>query len=145
MTLEPDRPSRLRLPFGIPLAPVVATVLTLGVVALAANSRMSGFQCRNYPLAEVVAPDGGLRAVSFVRDCGRRAPRSTQLSLLAPGQALGHSPGNIFVAELERQNEIQMRWSAPDVLEVRTGAVRRAYRADPGQGRVRVLYGRLYE
>jgi hypothetical protein len=115
------------------------------VVALAANSRMSGFACRNFPLAEVVSPDGRLRAVSFVRDCGRRAPRSTQLSLLAPGAALGSSYGNIFVAELERQNEIEMRWSAADVLEIRTGVIRRAYRADPGQGRIRVRYGRLYE
>ena len=124
---------------------MAATVLTLGVVWLAANSRVNGFQCRNFPLADAVSPDGRLRAVSFVRDCGRRAPRSTQLSLLPPGQVLGHSYGNIFVAELERQNEIQMSWSAADVLEIRTGAIRRAYRADPGQGPIRVLYGRLYE
>ncbi len=135
----------MRLPFGIPITFVIATVLTLGVFWLAANSRVTGFQCRNFPLAEVVSPDGALRAVSFVRDCGRRAPRSTQLSLLVPGEVLGSSYGNIFVAELERQNEIQMRWSAADVLEVRTGVIRRAYRADPGKGPIRVLYGRLSE
>ena len=117
----------------------------LAVFGLAARSGVKGFRCRNFPLAEAVALEGGVRAVSFVRDCGRRTPRSTQLSLLAPGEALGNSYGNIFVAELERQAEIEMRWASPEVLEIRIGAVRRAYRADPGKGRIRVLYGRLYE
>jgi hypothetical protein len=122
---------------------VAATVLTLGVFFLAARSRVSGFRCRNFPVAEAIAQDGAHRSVSFVRDCGRGTGRSTQVSLLAPGEVLGNGYGNLFVAELERQTEIEMRWSSPDVLEIRTGTIRRAYRADPGKGRVRVLYGRL--
>ena len=123
----------------------MATILTLAVFGLAARSGVKGFECRNFPIAEAVAPDGSQRAASFVRDCGRRTPRSTQLSLLAPGEVLGNSYGNIFVAELERENEIEMRWNGPDVLEIRIGTVRRAYRADPGKARVRVLYGLLSE
>jgi hypothetical protein len=124
---------------------VAATLLTLAVFGLLARSEVKGFKCRNFPIAEAVSPDGAQRGVSFVRDCGRRTPRSTQVSLLAPREVLGNQYGNIFVAELERQNEIELRWSAPDVFEIRVGTIRRAYRADPGKGRTRVLYGRLYE
>ena len=133
----------MRLPFGIPIAPVAATVLTLAVFGLAARSKVSGFRCRNFPLAEAVAPDGRQRAVSFVRDCGRRTPRSTQLSLLRPDEPLGNRYGNVFVAELEPEAALEMRWSAPDVLEVRIGQVRRAYRTDPAVGRTRIRYGLL--
>jgi hypothetical protein len=125
-----------------PIAAIAATLVTLVVFGLAARSRVSGFQCHNLPLAEAVAPDGSRRAVTFVRDCGRRAPRSTQLSILGANEPLGEH-GNVFVAELERSAQIEMRWAVDGALEVRTGKIRRAYRADPGVGRTRIRYGRL--
>jgi hypothetical protein len=137
----------MRLEFRLPairppIAAIAATLVTLIVFGLAARSRVSGFECRNLPLAEAVVPDGSRRAVTFVRDCGRRAPRSTQLSILGRTEPLAEH-GNVFVAELERSAQIEMRWAADDVLEVRTGKIRRAYRADPGIGRIRIRYGRL--
>lgn len=137
-----ERASGFRFPF---LAAVAGTIVIFTVFGLAARSRVTGFQCRNLPFAEVLAPDGKHKAVSFVRDCGRRAPRSTQLALIGPDEVLGNRYGNIFVAELEPYNDIDVRWSAPNVLEIRLGKIRRAYRADPGLGEIRVLYGRTSE
>jgi hypothetical protein len=132
----------VRLPFRIPITALAATGVTLGVFGLAASSRVSKFSCRNLPLSETVSPDGARRAVAFVRDCGQRAPRSTQLSVLAASQPVGDH-GNLFVADLERSADIEVQWADADVLEVRIGKVRRAYRADPGIGKIRVRYGRM--
>jgi hypothetical protein len=133
------------LPFRIPISAIAGTIVTLGLFGLAARSHLNSFQCRNVPLAEALSPDGSLRAVSFVRDCGRQAPRSTQLALIGAKEELGNRFGNVFVAELERYGDLQMQWSSPDALEIRIGPLRRAYRADPGLGRIRIRYGRLPE
>ena len=142
--MESEDSSHVTLRFRIAIAAVACSVLLLVLFALSARGPVAQFACTNAPLGEAVAPDGSRRAVWFVRDCGRRVPRSTQLSVLPLAEALGRGQlGNVFVAELEAPGQIEVRWAAADVLEIRVGPIRRAYRADPGIGPTRVLYGRL--
>jgi hypothetical protein len=138
---EPAPPTWLQ---RIPLAGIAGALITVGIFVLAGRSHFTGFECRNRPLADVASPDGRLRAVSFVRDCGDRAPRSSQLSVLPAGEKLSAEQGNVFVAELEGGDErIEARWAANDVLEIRTGKIRKAYRADRGKVWLKIRYGRL--
>jgi hypothetical protein len=139
-----DDDSGVPLRFRIAMALGACAIIAGVVAALSGRGPVAKFTCRNAPLADVAAPDGSRRAVSFVRDCGRRVPRSTQVSLLGPAEPLGNDRlGNVFVAELERPGAIEVRWAAPDELEIRLGEVKRAYRADPGTGATRVRYGLL--
>jgi hypothetical protein len=127
----------------IPIAGVVGALVTVGIFVLAGRSTFTGFTCRNRPLADVASPDGRLRAVSFIRDCGPRAPRSSQLSVLPAGEAIGEEQGNVFVAELEKDVQIEARWAANDVLEIRTSRIVKAYRADRGKVWLKIRYGRF--
>jgi hypothetical protein len=127
----------------LPIAGIVGALVTVGIFVLAGRSTFTGFTCRNRALAEVASPDGRLRAVTFIRDCGPRAPRSSQLSVLPAGEAIGDEQGNVFVAELEKDDQIQARWAANDVLEIRTSRIIKAYRADRGKVWLKIRYGRF--
>ena len=56
--------------------------------------------CGNDVLTETKSPDGRLRVVVFQRDCGATTGFSTQVSVIASGEAFQSTQsGNVFVAD----------------------------------------------
>jgi hypothetical protein len=55
--------------------------------------------CGNKIITEVPSPDGKLKAVSFVRDCGATTGFSTQVSIIPADSYLPNEAGNAFTSD----------------------------------------------
>jgi hypothetical protein len=84
--------------------------------------------CENRLLDERVAPDGKLKAVVFVRNCGATTSFSTEVSILEAAASLPRNGGEVvFVATTGHGlapagpgggPEVQVRWEGPSRLTV---------------------------
>ena len=100
---SPSRSSRLLIAFLLilPLVIGVATALFMRFVP-----RTS---CRNEVVAEQVADDAALRAVVFRRDCGAKAPITTNVSVVSAKDSLPDDVGNALI--LNGPHEVAVRWT----------------------------------
>ncbi len=90
-------------------------------------------ECGNRVVREVAAPGGAHRAVLFERNCGATTGFSTQVSVLARGEALEGS-GNAFIADTDHGRApaahgagpwVELRWIGPGRLLVTHDATAR--------------------
>jgi hypothetical protein len=114
-------------------AVVVVAALAAAVIWYAASS-----SCANSPIAEYLAPSGGIKAVVFERDCGATTGFSTQVSLLSIGRSLPNESGNIFVAD--HAGGIRVSWRSDAQLRIEHHANARLFKAEPKYENVSVEY-----
>jgi hypothetical protein len=94
--------------------PLIAFLLVVPLVIGVATALFMRFvprtSCRNEVVAEQAA-DGGaaLRAVVFRRDCGPKAPITTNVSVLAARNSLPDDVGNALI--LNGPHEVAVRWT----------------------------------
>lgn len=75
-----------------------------GIAVLLLLMLVSGYYlftqvCANTVLSEALSPGKAWKVVLFERSCGSMTGFSTQVSLMAPDQALQNDTGNVYVAE----------------------------------------------
>ncbi len=95
-----------------------ALMLFAGVAAAATAvavymGALSG-ACDGSIIASSSSPDGQHRAVLFERDCGATSASTSQVSIVANGEALGSSAANAFVADSNHQALRATAWGGPD-------------------------------
>jgi hypothetical protein len=105
-------------------------------------------QCANTIVADLSAPDGQHRAVTFDRDCGATTGTSTHVSVLTPGEAL-EGGGNILAIDgafgpgrlaSGQGQALQVRWLNPRTLEIHYDARARTFVRTPQRGEIAVHY-----
>jgi hypothetical protein len=104
--------------------------------------------CQNAVIDRVRSPEGDFEAVLFQRDCGATAGFSTQVSILAVGEALDGS-GNAFVADDDHGKAAtgswggswaDIRWLSSDTLLVRYAEKSRIFEQDPSVSGVAIQF-----
>ena len=105
--------------------------------------------CGNEPLAEVVSPDGKLKAVVFQRDCGATTGFSTQVAVLSARSALPNESGNVFTSDTNHGAapsgpgggpEIGAYWRSATELAISHHPTARVFTAQRSVGTVQVIY-----
>ena len=79
------------------------------LLSIAGCSDMCGSQL----LHALESPNGKLKVVSYLYDCGATTDFSTQVSILRTGESI-ESSGNVFVSK--GKNNIRFRWSSASEL-----------------------------
>ncbi len=77
--------------------------------------------CGNDVLTEHRSPDGTMKAVVFVRNCGATTSYSTQLSILDADDSLPAGAGNTFIADTDHGRVLPGPGGGPAVEVVWTG------------------------
>ena len=92
------------------MLPVIAGVLLLALptTALLCFFPISSDLCANTDLRESISPNGALKTVLFVRDCGATTSYSTQVSILPVSDHLPNEAGNVFI--LGDKSAVVVRW-----------------------------------
>lgn len=99
------------------LARLAASVLlALGVAACGPSEPV----CQNEVIREALSPDGELKASLFRRVCGGPTGLSSQVSILAAGEAEADR-GNAFIADTAGGAAPAADWGGPDVAMDWTG------------------------
>jgi len=100
-------------------------LLTVAAMVLVAILRAYWFlpsMCANELVSEIPSPDGMLKIVVFLRDCGATTAASIQASVVAADAPLPSTAGNLFVADSDHGKapvtasgapELQVAWSSP--------------------------------
>ena len=108
--------------------------------------------CANDVLVEAPSPDGSLRAVVFVRNCGATTRYSTQVSVLPSTRHLPNDFSRLFVAETgyepsgndpKGQPAVSLEWLSLTQLEVRYPAGSNVVRQNTKTHGVSVSYDEL--
>ena len=93
--------------------PLIAFLLVVPLVIGLAVALFMRFvprtSCRNEVVAEQAAAGAGLRAVVFRRDCGAKAPITTNVSVVAANDPLPDDVGNALI--LNGPHEVAVRWT----------------------------------
>lgn len=71
--------------------------------------------CESQLLQKIESPNGELKAVSYLYDCGATTGFSTQLSILNIDELID-SPGNVFISK--GTNKLLFKWESDTVLEI---------------------------
>ncbi len=123
-------------------------LILLGLGCLAARPLHA--ECANTIVSETFSPNGRLKAVVFVSDCGQKH-RNAHLSVLPAFTALPPGPGNTFVGEESLASAdqpgrlaVQVEWLGPSELSVIHGVVRRVRHEGLVEG-IKVYYGHLVD
>ncbi len=74
-----------------------------------------GDMCGSDPLVSITSPNGKLRAVSYVYDCGATTGFSTQISVLDKKEPISSS-GNILGTD--GKISISMVWESDEILTI---------------------------
>jgi hypothetical protein len=129
----------------------VAVGILAGIVLVGIGAISYGLQsmCGNDIVAEYPSPDGGMRVVVFVRNCGATTDFSTQASLLGPNTQLANSAGNLFTADRDHGTapagpkggpELRVRWTGPSAVVLEHHQRARVFQAERLRGRIDVRY-----
>jgi hypothetical protein len=89
-------------------------VVTVAVQLL--SHTLSDGLCANKIVRELPSPNGQLKAVIFLRDCGGADGTSSQLSVLASGDTLPNKNGNLLTQDEQR---VQAEWQGESTLLVK--------------------------
>ncbi len=112
----------------------IACFFCFMVIAFFAFEYCSRDMCGNRVLREVTSPNGQLKAVVFIRDCGATTSFSTQVIILSTGEALPDSSKGIFVIDpgFERSSTaaVEPRWATDNHLLIEHEDFCRIFRAD---------------
>ena len=100
---DASRGSRLLIAFLLVVPLVIGVAVTLFVRLVPRTA------CRNEVVGEQAADGAGQRAVVFRRDCGPRAPITTNVSVVAARDALPDDVGNALI--LNGSHEVAIRWT----------------------------------
>ena len=104
--------------------------------------------CQNTVIDRVRSPGGDFEAVGFQRDCGATTGYSTQVSMLAVGEALDGG-GNVFVADDDHGKATtgswggpwaDIRWQSSDRLLVRYAEKSRIFEQDPSVSGIAIQF-----
>ena len=114
------------------------TLTILGAIifiSFAVNCILSSMfpdMCGNQIISEVTSPDGQLKAVVFVRDCGATTSYSAQLSILRNAEKLSNEAGNTFIEDSGHDNnvslEVKPEWQSNRELLVRCDSKARNFK-----------------
>jgi hypothetical protein len=128
---------------------LTAVVVITVPVALIIFGLLGGFGgCGNDLLKTISSPSGGRKLVIFQRDCGATTGFSTQASLLPARDRLRGS-GNVFIADTDHGRapsgpgggpQLDARWIAEDMLELRYHPQARVFLADSVQPGVTIRF-----
>lgn len=106
--------------------------------------------CSNTIVSETFSPDGRLKAVVFIRDCGA-GKTNAHLSVLPMEAVLPDSRGNTFIGEggltasdMKEGPRVRVAWLSGTELSVLHGMVRRVRYEENVRG-VKVFYGHLVD
>ena len=69
--------------------------------------------CENTVVRRIPSPDGALEAVLYERSCGATTDFSTQVTVLATGEALTDRSEPVFVADRNHGQAPAARWGGP--------------------------------
>jgi hypothetical protein len=117
-------------------------LMLLAALPLAA---CTGDDCADTVAARLVSPDGKHAAILFDRDCGATTGFSTHISVLPAGDKPS-GKGNAFIADDEDGAPaaswggpwVEMRWLAPDRLEIRYDPKARIFLRQAAAGGVKI-------
>ncbi len=93
--------------------------------------------CGTQLLQVVESPNGELKAVSYLYDCGATAGFSTQVSIL-DADVSTESSGNVFVSE--GKNNIRLKWNSDTDLEIGNTKELRNYKQEKELNSVSISY-----
>lgn len=105
--------------------------------------------CGNVVLAEYLAPNKKIKAVTYHRDCGATTALSIQVSLVPLASALENESGNIFVADTIRgaapagqagAPEVRVTWLSDTWLQIEHHKLARTFRTETRYQGVKVDY-----
>jgi len=118
-----------------------------GTLCLAGTDSMAA--CTNTIVSETFSPNGRLKAVVFMRECGAGV-RNAHLSVLPASGVLPAGFGNTFIgegglsADDKQRPRVDITWLSDSELSVLHGVVRRVRHEGRVQG-VKVYYGHLVD
>ena len=120
---------------------LVAAVLVLGCP-------FSRDSCANTPVREAVSPDGRLRAVVFIRDCGATTALSAQVGVVSVGKELPNEAANAFIPDHRyggsdadsAARKIVLEWRADTILAIAHQWGSQVFRAEARVAPVRIVY-----
>ena len=129
-------------------SPGLASLLAIAVLCFSGTESMAA--CTNKVVSETLSPNGQLKAVVFIRECGTGV-RNAHLSVLPTAGALPAEPGNTFIGEGglspgddKEQIRLGITWLSDSELSVLHGVVRRVRHEGRVRG-IRVYYGHLVD
>src|SRR5512145_2213905 len=94
-----------------PIQPVIGIALLVSAALSACDS-----SCENVLVANVVSPNGNLKAVVFSRNCGATTGFNTQISIAQASDAHPQEAGDTFIADGTLALKIQ--WLSESELSV---------------------------
>lgn len=93
--------------------------------------------CGSEVLHSLKSPNGKLKAVSFLYDCGATTGFSTQVSILEIDETI-ESSGNVFVSK--GKNDIRFRWSSDSELVIGNIGMLETYKTEKEFESVTITY-----
>jgi hypothetical protein len=111
-----------------------------------------GELCASTVVQTFPSPDQQHDAVLYELNCGATTSFSTQVTLVPHGEVIKDEPGNMFTADDNDHQaplgpgnvvRVDLRWLAPDSLELAYDPRARIFQRADRIGRVRVLYRRF--
>jgi hypothetical protein len=94
--------------------------------------------CENDPTIEIASTDGSASAWVFVRDCGATTARSTQVSILRPGEGPPTGPGNVFIIGSEAQ--VVATWREPGHVDISFDGTGEVFKQEASAAGVTITY-----
>ena len=130
---------------------VVAALLLVATASLAGLLRQtdSDALCSNEVIRQLASPDGSLKIVTFVRDCGATTSFSVQAAFLPVADPLPTNPKSFFVADDDHGRApidstgvpiVVVRWRDAQSMVLRYPAPARIFKADTSSSGIRIHY-----
>jgi hypothetical protein len=90
-------------------------VIALGLVGGIVIPRILKGPCSNRIVHILPSPEGSLKAIVFLRDCGATTDFNTHISVLRANNSEPKGSGNAFVADSDHGRAMAGEWGGPNV------------------------------
>jgi hypothetical protein len=127
------------------------TLILIAVIGALVAPKLLRGACKNSIIEEISSPDKKNKIVIFTRDCGATTGHSTQVSLIAAGQKLQNTAGNLFIADTDHGKApsgstggpiINASWESNDKILIEYHEQIRVFKAEEEASKIKIKYKR---